>query len=307
MDQTSIANCEHPHTFGQDVVKPAEGRTFVVTVMTALTMVAEIAGGVLFGSMALLADGLHMGSHMVALGINLLVYRYARKHASDPRFCFGTGKTNALGGFTGALLLATFSVVMVWESGERLLNPTSIAFDQAIIVAVVGLVVNGASVLVLDTGGHAHGDDGDHHHHEDHNLRSAYLHVLADALTSVLAIVALLSAKYFGVNWADSLVGILGAVMVARWSVSLIKSSSAVLLDEQAPEEVISVITASLEASGDATVTDLHVWSIAPGRLAMVATVIAAEPEAASTYKSRIPDHLGLAHVSIEVMGTSGV
>lgn len=303
MDKESISRWTHEHTFGQDKVKSAEGRTLTVTIMTALTMVAEIAGGVLFGSMALLADGLHMGSHMVALGINVLVYRYARKHANDPRYCFGTGKANALGGFTGALLLATFAVVMFWESVERVLDPVAIAFDQAIIVAFLGLVVNGVSVFILNTGGHSH-DDGSHHHHghEDHNLRSAYLHVLADALTSVLAIVALLAAKYIGVNWVDPLVGVVGAVLVARWSVSLLRTSGAVLLDEQAPEDVTSAITAGLEAGGDARVTDLHVWAIAPGQLAMVATVVSEKPETPSYYKARIPDHLGLAHVSIEVL-----
>jgi cation diffusion facilitator family transporter len=222
----------HSHAFGQDRKRPGETRTFIVIVITATMMVVEIGAGLIYGSMALLADGLHMASHAVALSINALAYVYARRHAHDDRFSFGTGKVNTLGGFTGAVLLAGFAIVMVVESVERLVAPVAIAFNQAIFVAVLGLIVNGVSVLILghrhhpeqahdletDHDEHVHYHDHDHHQHHDHNLISAYLHVLADALTSLLAIFALLAAKYFDWIWADPLMGIVGAILVARWS-----------------------------------------------------------------------------------------
>ena len=228
MQEDALARWRHDHSFGQDRRRPGERRTQLVIVITATMMVIEIAAGVLFGSMALLADGLHMASHAVALGINAYAYAYARRHAHDASYSFGTGKVNTLGGFTGAVLLAAFALLMASESVQRLVAPVPIAFNQAIWVAVLGLVVNGVSMLIL---GHHHGHahDHDHHDHEhpehdheahegaghDHNLVSAYLHVLADALTSLLAIVALLAAKYFGLTWMDPFMGIVGAVLVA--------------------------------------------------------------------------------------------
>lgn len=306
LNLASVEELRHDHRFGQDKVQPAERRTLIVALMTAATMVAEIIGGAMFGSMALLADGLHMGTHGVALGISVFVYRYARKHADDPSFSFGTGKANALGGFSGALLLAVVAVVMVWESVNRLLDSTAIAYNQAILVAVIGLAVNGVSVLLLNVGSdhhHDHGSDHDHQHrHEDHNLRSAYLHALTDAITSVLAIGALLVAKYFGLNWIDPAVGVLGAALVGRWSVGLLRMSAGVLLDKQAPREVTDTIIRCLEAEGDCRVVDLHVWSIAPGSLASIARIAAAQPLATDEYRARIPEDLGLAHTSIEVV-----
>mgnify|MGYP005851822403 CR=1 FL=1 len=220
----------HDHIFGQDQRRAGESRTLIVIALTAVTMVVEIVAGWLFGSMALLADGLHMGSHAVALTISAAAYIYARKRAGDPRFSFGTGKVNALGGFTGAILLAGFALLMAGESIHRFIEPVPIRFNSAILVAVVGLVVNGLSVFILGDRGHGHNhhqDDGHHHdHHHDHNLRSAYLHVLADALTSVLAIAALLAGKYLGWNWMDPAMGIVGAILVARWSLGLIRQTS---------------------------------------------------------------------------------
>lgn len=205
-------------------------------------MAVEIVAGVAFGSMALLADGLHMGSYAVALGLS--AYAYARRRAADPRFAFGTGKVNVLAGYTGAVLLTGFALVMAWESLARLLAPVPIAFDAAIGVAVLGLLVNGALVLILDDHGHGHDHHHEaehgHHHHggADHNLRSAYLHVLADALTSILAIVALLAGKYLGATWLDPLMGIVGAALVARWAWYLLAATGGILLDRQAPERV---------------------------------------------------------------------
>lgn len=307
MHSNNLEPWQHSHSFGQDVKRPGELGTVLVIVITGAMMVIEIATGIMFGSMALLADGLHMASHAAALSINAFAYVYARRHAHDPRFSFGTGKVNALGGYTGALLLALFALVMVWESVHRLLSPVDIVFNQAILVACVGLVVNGICVLILGTDGHHghdhHHDHHGHHHHEhhDHNLRSAYLHVLADALTSVLAIFALLAGKYLGLVWMDPLMGVLGAFLVARWSLGLLRTTSGVLLDHQAPKEVRKVITKRIEQDNDSKVVDLHVWAIGPGIYAAILVVVAHEPATPDQYRARIQDDPRLQHVSIEV------
>jgi len=301
----------HSHAFGQDRRRPGETRTLIVIAITAAMMVVEVTAGLAFGSMALLADGLHMASHAVALGINAFAYVYARRHAHDLRFSFGTGKVNALGGFSGAILLAVFALMMAWESLHRLVFPVPIVFDRAILVAVVGLIVNGASMLILghqhDGHDHAHGhhdhprDDHGHGHHHDHNLRAAYLHVLADALTSVLAIVALLAAKYAGLVWMDPLMGIVGALLVARWSLGLLRTTAEILLDHQGPEETCCKIRESLEADGVTRVTDLHLWCIGPGIYSLIASVASARPRQPADYHRRIPDGLGIVHASVEV------
>ncbi len=291
--------------------------------LTATMMVVEIVAGVVYGSMALLADGLHMSSHAVALSINAFAYVYARRHAHDARFSFGTGKVNTLGGFTGAVLLAGFALAMAIESVGRLIAPVPIAFNQAILVAVVGLVVNGVSVLILGHEHHHgsdHDDDDDHHHdhdhdhaaehhqdrhgvhgHHDHNLVSAYLHVLADALTSLLAIFALLAAKYFGFVWADPLMGIVGAILVARWSFGLLHSTSVILLDRQAPEELREQIRQRLEQESGTRVVDLHVWAIGPRMYSAIVAIVASEPRAPDDYKRLIPADLGVVHAVVEV------
>jgi cation diffusion facilitator family transporter len=302
---------QHDHTFGQDRRKPGELRTFVVVLLTAATMVVEIAAGIVYGSMALLADGLHMASHATALAISLFAYIYARRNAHNDRFCFGTGKVNSLAGFTGAVLLALFALVMTWESLRRFVEPVPIAFNQALVVAVLGLLVNGVSVVILGGGHshqhHEHPSDADepstsqhHDHKHDHNLRSAYLHVLADALTSLLAIAALLSGKYFGLNWLDPVMGIVGAILVARWSLGLLASTSAVLLDHRAPVAIENTIRQSIETSGD-RLTDLHVWTVGPGVYCVVASVVSENPQPPEHYKSLLPKGVGLAHVTIEV------
>jgi cation diffusion facilitator family transporter len=316
---------QHDHSFGQEQKRPGESRTLIVIAITATMMVVEIAAGALFGSMALLADGLHMASHAAALGINAFAYVYARRHARDAAFSFGTGKVNTLGGFTGAVLLAAFALLMASESIERLFAPVAIAFNQAILVAVLGLVVNGVSMLILgsrhdhapaDPGAegvarklldHDHRDDGHHddhdhrHHHHDHNLVSAYLHVLADALTSVLAIVALLAAKYWGLVWMDPVMGIVGAILVARWSIGLLRSTSAVLLDKTAPPSLCHAVRRAIEDVDGNRVVDLHVWCIGPDLYSALLVIVAPSPRPPSAYKALIPANLGLAHVAVEV------
>ena len=299
MHDHDLKDWEHSHTFGQDVRRPGERRTLLVIAITAIMMVVEIVAGLAFSSMALLADGLHMASHTAALGITAFAYVYARRHAHDPRFTFGTGKVNALAGFSGAVLLATFAIIMAVASVERLINPATIDYDYAILVAVVGLVVNGIAVVILDV------DDGDHgeEHHHDHNLRSAYLHVLADALTSLLAIVALLAAKYLGLTWMDPVMGIVGAILVARWSIGLLRATSGVLLDRRGPGRLRDAITERVEADGDSRIADLHLWSIGPGVYAAEVTVVAHAPVTPDEYKARIGVDPGVAHVSVEIHG----
>ena len=296
MHTQSVDPWRHEHAFGQDERRVGERRTLMVIALTATMMVVEIVAGIAFGSMALLADGLHMASHATALGITAVAYFYARRLAADPRFCFGTGKINALAGFTGAVLLAGFALVMAVESVQRFIDPVPIAFVQAIVVAVVGLVVNGLSGVLL----HSH----DHDH--DHNLRSAYLHVLADALTSLLAIVALLSAILFGMVWMDPLMGIVGAALITRWSWALLRQTSRVLLDYQAPQHVRDAVRGSIESSLDNRVADLHVWSIGPGIHAAIIGLVTDEPRSAEFYHQLIPKELGIVHVSVEVNACSG-
>jgi cation diffusion facilitator family transporter len=305
MHTGNLQQWQHDHRFGQDRRRPGEARTWIVIAITAAMMVVEIAAGILDGSMALLADGLHMASHAVALGITAFAYRYARLNAASARFSFGTGKVNALGGFTGALLLAVFALFMAMESVLRILHPVDIVFNQAILVAVLGLLVNGVSALILGVAEpHHEAHDHDHphpHHHHDHNLKSAYLHVLADALTSILAIAALLAAKYLGQVWMDPAMGIVGALLVARWSLSLLRATSGILLDRQAPTGLLEQIRVPLEADGDTRVTDLHVWSIGPSIYSAQISVVAHRRIPPAEYKARLPDSLGLVHVSVEV------
>lgn len=308
MHTQNLVPWQHDHVFGQDRTMPGERRTLLIVVITAIMMVVEIIAGLAFGSMALLADGLHMASHATALGITVLAYVCARRWAADTRFAFGTGKINSLAGFGSAVLLGGFAVVMATESTERLFNPVDIAFDQALIVAVVGLLVNGGSAWLLATTPHAHGHShghshghGDHHHRHDHNLRAAYFHVLADALTSVLAIVALLAAKYTQANWLDPMIGILGALLVARWSYGLLKESGRVLLDRQADRTVTEPLRQAIEGTSDDRVSDLHVWSIGHRIFAAEIRIVSDSPETPDHYRSLIPAHLNIVHASVEV------
>lgn len=299
-----MSNTYHDHTFGQEFRRTGEVRTWIVIALTGSMMVIEVAGGILFGSMALLADGLHMASHAVALAINALAYVYARRHAADERFSFGTGKVNALGGFTGAILLAGFALLMAYESVERILNPVEIQFVNAILVACVGLAVNGASVFILGVHnhGHEHGHQHDHHDH-DHNLRAAYFHVLADALTSFTAIFALLAGRYFDAVWLDPVMGIVGSLLVAKWAIGLLRDTSAVLLDRQAGEAARRRVREAIEGADSATVTDLHMWSIGPNIYNLNISVVSHSPKSPSYYKQLLPAELAIVHSTVEVHG----
>jgi len=298
----------HEHHFGQAEPKGGEARTRIVVALTAVFMVIEVLAGLAFGSMALLADGLHMASHASALGLALIAYVYARRHAHDARYSFGTGKVNSLAGFASAVVLALFALMMAGESVHRFIEPVAISFDEAIVVAVLGLLVNGASVFILrvrhdvDRGDHGHGGhEHDHHHHHDHNLRAAHLHVLADALTSVLAIVALVAAKKLGAVWMDPAMGVVGGVLVARWSWRLLRDTGTVLLDRQAPDPVLQAVSQAVEADGRFRLVDLHVWSIGPGYRAAIVSVAASGPCQVSEVERLIPDDFGIAHLTVEV------
>jgi cation diffusion facilitator family transporter len=312
MHTESIERWVHDHTFGQDEKRTAEKRTLIVIAVTGMTMIVEIVAGLAFGSMALLADGLHMGSHASALAISAFAYYYTRRHAGDARFNFGTGKVNSLAAFASAVMLALFALAMAWESVGRFLAPVAIGFDRAILVAVLGLAVNGACLFILrgpglsrgkpgrrpdgrDAHGHAHG-----HAHGDHTLLAAYLHVLADALTSVLAILALLAGKYLGQTWLDPFMGVVGAALVARWSFGLIRTSARVLLDMQAPEELREEVRKAIESRGDNRITDMHVWSIGPGLHAAEIAVVSSRPLETDAYYDLLPGDLGIVHLTIE-------
>lgn len=293
--------CLYPEIFSQKQVKSGETRTIIVVAMTAVMMAIEIVAGILFGSIALLADGLHMASHTIALAISVYAYVYARRHANDRGFSFGTGKVNALGGFTGAVLLAVFALMMAWESLERLFNPVEIAFNQAILVAILGLLVNGASVFILgEQHEHDHGHDHHHEHQRDHNRRAAYLHVLADALTSVLAIFGLLTGKYLGFNWMDPLIGILGAILVSRWSLGLMRVTTHILLDKQEPE-LLHKVRDILAKEPNTTVTDLHIWEIGPEQHSVVVSIQTPTPYPPHYYKKLLASEKELVHTIVEI------
>lgn len=307
MHSTTLKELAHDHSFGMERRRVAERRTLIVLVLTAAAMVVEVAAGLAFGSMALLADGIHMASHALALGIGVLVYVYARRLAGDPRLSFGSGKLNALGGYSSALLLAGIAVAMGYESAARLLDPVPIDFDLAILVAFGGLAVNGASVAILNVRGraHAHDDPGEpdhedgHRHDGDHNLRAVFLHVVADAATSVLALIALAGAKYAGAVWLDPVMGLVGAAVILWWAQGLMRASGGVLLDRQAPAKLRDEIRRRIERVEDNRIADLHVWSVGPSLYAAELVVVSHRPAPPQDYRDLLAD-LGLVHVVVE-------
>jgi cation diffusion facilitator family transporter len=266
-------------------------------------MIGEIAAGWAFGSMALLADGWHMGTHAAALGIASLAYLFARRQAGNAHFTFGTGKFGDLAAFASAIILALIAAQIAYESAIRLFHPVPIVYGEAIAVAVLGLAVNLLSAWLLrDDHDHHHGHDHDHAHelHHDNNLRAAYVHVLADAATSLLAIAALVVAMVSNWVWADPAVGIIGSLVIASWAYGLIRASGAVLLDVNADNGLEETIRSRIESKGD-RVTDLHLWQIGPGHRAAVISVVSDHPLPPATYKRRLGGLRGLSHITIEV------
>ena len=285
-------------------------------------MVAEIVGGIWFGSVALVADGLHMSTHAGALLIAALAYNYARRYAGDERFVFGTGKLGDLAAFTSAIVLAMIALLIGYESLNRLFNPVSIAFNQAIPIAVVGLGINLLSAYFLrddhdQDHGHSHGhahDEIDHAHtylkrteyHRDHNLRAAFVHVMADAAVSVLVIIGLVVGRQFGWIWMDPVMGLIATIVILSWSWSLIWSAGAVLLDVSPDPALSAKIAARLEQRGD-RISDLHLWRVGPGHIAAVVSVVSDHPETSSSYKKLLSDLPVLSHITIEVERCPGV
>lgn len=298
----TTARWQQAHDFNKENLS-GERSTKWVLALTVVTMLAEIIAGTVYGSMALLADGWHMGTHAAAFMLTLFAYTYARKNATNPRFAFGTGKVSVLGGFTSAVALGLVALVMVIESVYRLFAPEAIHFNQAILVAVIGLTVNIVSVFLLkDHQGHDHGHDHGHsHHHDDHNLKAAYFHVLADALTSLMAIAALLAGKYMGANWLDPVMGIVGAVIISRWAWGLIKQTSPILLDASTEPDYASQLVRRIEAEGDHKVTDLHLWKVSADHHAAMISLVSHKPKDTDYYHDLLADFSQIDHLTIEV------
>jgi cation diffusion facilitator family transporter len=302
MHTHSVEPWTHDHVFLGHQHLRNERRTWLVVAITAIMMVGEIAAGSFFGSMALLADGWHMATHAAALGIAAAAYLFARQHARNSRFAFGTGKFGDLAAFSSAIILAMIAVQIAYESAVRLVHPVPIAYVEAILVAALGLGVNLVSAWLLrdthdhDSHGHSHG----HHHHGDNNLRAAYVHVLADAATSILAILALVMAMLLHWVWADPAVGIVGSLVIASWAYGLIRDSGAVLLDVSADKNIEAIIRDRLETGGD-RVTDFHLWQVGPGHRAAVISIVSDNPLPPATYKRRLKGLRGLSHVTVEV------
>lgn len=302
MHRTDHSRFRQSHDFALDS-SGAERRTRIVIGITAAMMVLEIAVGVASNSMALLADGWHMGTHVIAFLITALAYYFSRRHAANPLHSFGTAKIGVLGGFASAVVLAVIALLMAGESVHRFFSPLSIHFNEAIGIAVLGLMVNLACAVVL-THDHRH-DHGrraqDRHHHLDLNLRAAYLHVLADAFTSVTAITALLAGKFFAWTWLDPAVGILGSGVVLSWAYTLIRDTGGILLDRTpATSDLPNEIRNAIESDGDSIVTDLHVWQMGVGKFAAIVCVVAHKPRTADEYRDRLREHEELVHITIE-------
>lgn len=301
----------HDHVFLGKAHDDNTRRTLLVVALTAVMMVGEIIAGAMFNSMALLADGFHMATHAGALAVAAFAYAFARKHAGSGRFTFGTGKVGDLAGFASALVLGVVAIGIAWESVARLLDPRPVAFGQATLVAVVGLVVNLVSALLLGGGHHHHGhhdhhhdhdhahdhDHGRDHHHHDHNMRAAFVHVLADALTSVLAIAALLAGRFLGWTWLDPVMGIVGAVVIASWAWTLMRDTAGVLLDAT-DRHLEAEVREEVEGPGDAKITDLHVWRLGPGAYGAIVSYLGAAP--AQAVRERLARVHELSHVTVE-------
>ncbi len=312
MTDEALSRWRHSHRYEQDT-SGSERRTRFVIAITVTMMVVEIAAGVAFQSMALLADGWHMGTHAAAFLITALAYRLGRRHADDPRFSFGTGKIGVLGGFASAVILGVVALFMAAESIQRTISPLSIDYTEALWVAVAGLLVNLVCARLLHSGdgdhghSHHHGHSHSHSHDRDLNRRAAFLHVLADTLTSVVAILALLGGKYFGLAWLDPVMGIGGSLLVASWAVGLLRDTSGILLDRTPDDtDLGDEIRKTVEADGDSRIVDLHIWRLAPERFAAIISVVGRAPLSAEEYREKLREHEELVHVTVEVIRHGG-
>lgn len=314
MSTHDLSLWQHAHDYGTEADRNAERRTCWVVGLTFATMLVELAAGWLTGSMALMADAWHMASHVGALGLAAFAYGFARRHAGDARYTFGTGKVSALAGYTSALLLGVVAFWMIWESLQRLVDPVVIHYTEAIAVAALGLAVNLLSAWLLghehghDHHGHGHHHDHDHahdhehdHEHVDHNLKAAYLHVLADALTSVLAIVALACGMVYGWNFLDPVMGLVGAAVVSRWAWGLARDSAAVLLDAEDHGTVAAEVRRIIESEPDHEVADLHLWRVGPASRACIVSLVTHAPHPAEHYRARLAAIPGLDHITVEI------
>jgi cation diffusion facilitator family transporter len=295
---------QHSHNFVHDF-SVAERRTRIVIGITTMMMVLEITTGLISHSMALLADGWHMSTHVTAFLITAIAYHITRRHASNESFSFGTGKIGVLGGFASAVVLSMVALLMAGESVHRIFVPLSIHFNEAISIACLGLVVNLVCAFLLkDDPHHHHGEAGhehEGHHHHDLNLRAAYLHVLADAFTTFLAIIALTCGKFFGWSWLDPVVGIVGSGVVFSWAYSLLRDTSGILLDRTpASSDLPEQIRRAIESDGDSVVTDLHVWQVGTGKFAAIVSIVAHEPKSSDAYRELLREHEELVHVTVE-------
>jgi cation diffusion facilitator family transporter len=310
---TDMPSAAHSHIFLGEGHEKNERRTWMVIALCTAMMVAEIVGGLMFGSIALVADGLHMSTHASALLLAALAYSYARRHANDERFSFGTGKLGDLAGFSSAIVLAMIAILIGYEAVARLFAPVPIHFNEAIPIAVVGLLVNIASVLLLGGGhdhdhGHSHAElehDHDHGHshdhaHRDNNMRAAVIHVLADAVVSVLVIAGLVLARAFGWLFMDPLAGICGAAVIASWSYGLIRDTGAILLDMSPDRAMAERVRATIERDGD-RLADLHLWRLGPGHLGAIVSVATTKPRNADYYRRLLGGFHDLSHVTVEV------
>jgi cation diffusion facilitator family transporter len=336
MTEPTFQISPHSHVFLGDDHDRAERRTWAVIILCTIMMIAEIVGGALFGSLALIADGLHMSTHAGALLLAALAYTFARKYAADPDFTFGTGKFGDLAGYSSAIVLAMIAILIGYEAVSRFLNPVPIAFNEAIPIAVLGLAVNIVSAWLLAGShhhghGHAHGHDHSHahvhdhshhdhehddhepdedhdhtqnhvdeRHHRDNNMRAAVIHVAADAAVSVLVIVGLLLARAFGWLWMDPLAGLLGALVIASWSIGLVRDTGAILLDRMPDRAMAEKLRATIESEGD-RVTDLHLWRLGPGHLGAIVSIATSQAREAAHYRQRLAHFSDLSHITVEV------
>ncbi len=296
----SLNDWQHSHRFNADDTH-GERNTKRVILLTFFMMIIEISAGYLYGSMALLADGWHMGTHAVALGITVFAYAYARSHSDNPEYSFGTGKVGVLGGFASAVILAVIALLMGAESIQRLINPLPIHFNEAIVVAVLGLIVNLVSAFLLQGKKHHGHEHASNKMHQDHNLRAAYLHVLADALTSLLAIIALVAGKALGWVWMDPIMGIVGALIITKWSYGLLVDTGKILLDRDVNQEAIDEIKSIIESDSDNRISDIHVWRVGPHHLSAIISVVTHFPKSPEYYKNLLSAYDEINHVTVEV------